>query len=156
MVKRRRGSVTKLEGELVFLAFRRARRGEPEFHGFDVLPELGEISGRPEPYARSSVYRALERLEEMGLLSSRWEDAEEARTLRRPRRRLYRVTEFGANAAFAAIRGRRVFGRQWPRLALGSAMLGTAESAARWAQLEKTAGYRTVRSRPRPGDSSTR
>lgn len=56
-------------------------------YGFDVMDETGLASG--------TVYRALGRLEELGLLSSEWEDAERALAEKRPRRRYYQVTGVG-------------------------------------------------------------
>jgi DNA-binding PadR family transcriptional regulator len=62
--------------------------------GFDIMDETGLKSG--------SVYRALSRLEELRLLESSWEDAEEALRERRPRRRYYRLTEEGRRGLSAA------------------------------------------------------
>jgi len=45
-----------------------------------------------------TVYKALGRLESMGLLDGRWEDAADAERERRPRRRLYRITSPGESA----------------------------------------------------------
>ena len=47
--------------------------------------------------AHGTLYKALGRLEEFGMLTSRWEDAEAAEG--RPRRRLYELTGQGARAA---------------------------------------------------------
>lgn len=56
-------------------------------YGFDVMETCGLPSG--------TVYPALRRLEQAGLLRSGWEDAEEARAAGRPRRRTYRLTRQG-------------------------------------------------------------
>ncbi len=59
----------------------------PELSGADVMRLTGLGSG--------SVYPILVVLEERGILRSRWE-AEEPQTLGRPRRRLYALTDLGA------------------------------------------------------------
>jgi PadR family transcriptional regulator, regulatory protein PadR len=58
------------------------------------------------------LYKALQRLEEAGLLASQWEDPDIAVAEGRPRRRLYEVTGAGerALAAWQARHG-RVSGR---------------------------------------------
>jgi DNA-binding PadR family transcriptional regulator len=48
--------------------------------------------------AHGTLYKALDRMERMGLLESRWEDPEVAAAQGRPRRRLYRVTGQGERA----------------------------------------------------------
>jgi DNA-binding PadR family transcriptional regulator len=54
--------------------------------------------------AHGTLYKALSRLLEAGMLSAVWEDPELAAEARRPRRRLYRVTPAGAAALEAARR----------------------------------------------------
>jgi len=48
--------------------------------------------------AHGTLYKALGRMEDAGLLESHWEDPDVAVAEGRPRRRLYRVTPLGANA----------------------------------------------------------
>ena len=55
--------------------------------GFDIMQATGLPSG--------TVYPALRRLEALGLALSDWEDDEEARSEKRPRRRYYRCTAAG-------------------------------------------------------------
>jgi DNA-binding PadR family transcriptional regulator len=52
--------------------------------------------------AYGTLYRALGRLENMGLLQSRWEDPQIAARETRPGRRLYTLTAAGEVAAEAA------------------------------------------------------
>lgn len=54
--------------------------------------------------AHGTLYKALGRLEEFGLLTSRWEDAATAEG--RPRRRLYELTSQGAEAAEHVLAGK--------------------------------------------------
>ena len=56
-------------------------------YGFDIMDDTGLQSG--------SVYRALSRLEELGLARSKWEAAHLAVREKRPRRRYYEMTESG-------------------------------------------------------------
>jgi DNA-binding PadR family transcriptional regulator len=55
--------------------------------GFDVMDATGLPSG--------SVYPALRRLEAAGLVTSAWEEDEQARKASRPRRRNYQITRMG-------------------------------------------------------------
>jgi PadR family transcriptional regulator, regulatory protein PadR len=69
--------------------------------GFDIIDATGLTSG--------TVYPALERLEELGLLRSQWEDENEARKQGRPPRRYFAVTAPGARALAAALKRYKVF-----------------------------------------------
>ena len=64
-------------------------------YGFDISDVTGLPSG--------TVYPVLRRLEDAGLLRSRWEAAETARAEQRPPRRYYTVTGSGAQAVRAAV-----------------------------------------------------
>ena len=57
-------------------------------YGFDIMDDTGLKSG--------TVYRALSRLEERGLVRSKWEPARVAAKEKRPRRCYYEITERGA------------------------------------------------------------
>ena len=69
--------------------------------GFDVIDATGLTSG--------TVYPALDRLEELGLLRSTWEDENEACAQGRPPRRYFAVTAPGARALAAALKRYKVF-----------------------------------------------
>jgi PadR family transcriptional regulator PadR len=56
-------------------------------YGFDVIDATGLQSG--------TVYRALSRLEQLRLVTSKWEAASEALREKRPRRKYYEVTSRG-------------------------------------------------------------
>ena len=56
-------------------------------YGFDIM----DASGLPD----GTVYPALRRLEEAGILVSDWEDADIAERAKRPPRRYYALTEDG-------------------------------------------------------------
>jgi PadR family transcriptional regulator len=63
-------------------------------YGFDIIDVSGLASG--------TVYPILRRLEEAGLLRSRWEAVQTAREGQRPPRRYYQVTGAGAEVAHEA------------------------------------------------------
>ena len=94
---------------LVVAATLQADRVE-EFHGYLIAKHLADIADRRLLTAYGTLYRALARLEGMGLLKSRWEDPQLAADENRPGRRLYTLTAEGATAARAgrdAMAGRR-------------------------------------------------
>jgi DNA-binding PadR family transcriptional regulator len=68
------------------------RRGIHEFHGYELAKHLADISDRRLLTAYGTLYRALARLETMGLLESRREDPTVAAQENRPGRRLYTLT----------------------------------------------------------------
>lgn len=59
-------------------------------YGFDIIEETGLSAG--------TVYPALTRMEEDGLLTSSWERVDLARAGKRPPRRYYQVTRSGLAA----------------------------------------------------------
>jgi PadR family transcriptional regulator PadR len=77
--------------------------GIDEFHGYDLAKQVAALSGRESLTAHGTLYRALSRLVDMGLLSSRWEDPEAAARDNRPRRRFYTLTRTGRTAAREAL-----------------------------------------------------
>ena len=54
-------------------ATRLRRRGVNEFHGYEIAKRIGEDADSKLLTAYGTLYRALGRLESMGLLESRWE-----------------------------------------------------------------------------------
>jgi PadR family transcriptional regulator PadR len=95
--RRKPGTLLPLEHEILELALSRRRAGHPTFHGFGLAHAMREKSGSRALTAHGTLYKALGRLEELGLLTSRWEDA--AAVEGRPRRRLYELTGEGARVA---------------------------------------------------------
>ena len=75
---------------LVLYALSRGHR-----HGFDVLDATGLESG--------TVYPILRRLDDAGLVRSRWEPVQRARDEGRPPRRYYELTGAGALAVRDAL-----------------------------------------------------
>ena len=74
--------------------------GRQEVHGFALAERLRERVGARSLTAHGTLYKALGRLEEFGLLTSRWEaDAIDGG---RPRRRLYELAPAGVQVAQSA------------------------------------------------------
>jgi PadR family transcriptional regulator PadR len=97
MPPRKPGTLLPLETEILEVALSMFRAGHATFHGFGIAQTMREQRGSRSLTAHGTLYKALARLEEFGLLTSRWEDA--AAVDGRPRRRLYELTSQGANAA---------------------------------------------------------
>ena len=97
MPRRKPGTLVPLETEILGVALALRRSGETTFHGFGLARAMGEQRGSRSLTGHGTLYKALGRLEEFGLLESRWEDA--AAVEGRPRRRLYELTGEGARVA---------------------------------------------------------
>lgn len=91
MPRRRRGDLRSLEMEILEVMLDFTMREEPA-HGYVIRKHLTRSIGD------GTVYRALIRLEELSLVESSLEAAEEAERQHRPRRRLYTVTAVGSQA----------------------------------------------------------
>lgn len=96
MPRRRAGVLLPLEIDLID-----ALVTSPNQHGFALAQDLVAHGGR-SILGHGTLYKALGRLENGGLVSSDWEEGDAAE-LGRPLRRLYRVTIEG-RAALAAQR----------------------------------------------------
>jgi len=80
-----------LRGHLETMLLSALEQGEA--HGFDVLRRLEAAGCGLLRLKEGSVYPALYRLEQAGLVTARWESETSGR--RGPRRRIYRVTKKG-------------------------------------------------------------
>lgn len=96
MPRRKPGRLLPLETEILEVALSLSRAGHATFHGFGLARTMREANGSRSLTAHGTLYKALGRLEEFGMLTSRWEDAAVAG---RPRRRLYELTGAGVHAA---------------------------------------------------------
>lgn len=101
-MRRKAGSLIPLEEDILETGLALRRRGRAEFHGFLIAKEIQHERGADELTAHGTLYKALDRLERAGLLSSHWEDPDVAAEEGRPRRRLYTVTANGERALAAA------------------------------------------------------
>jgi DNA-binding PadR family transcriptional regulator len=80
-----------------------AAAGADGTHGFAIARELAERGDTRSLTATGTMYRALHRLRDGGLVDSRWEDPKPAADEGRPRRHLYHITGAGAAALSAAL-----------------------------------------------------
>ena len=98
------GALVPLELAICSTAADLRRRGVEEFHGYEIAKTLGDAADTRLLTAYGTLYRALARLEKMGLLVSRWEDPAVPARENRPGRRLYTLTALGEAAADEARR----------------------------------------------------
>lgn len=97
-MRRKPGALVPLELDILELA---AVQREP-FHGFVLAKALADAADARRLTAHGTLYKALGRLAEQGLLEAEWEDPATAEREGRPRRRLYRITGTGARRLAAA------------------------------------------------------
>jgi DNA-binding PadR family transcriptional regulator len=103
-MRRKAGALVPLEQQICLAALTLQRRGTSEFHGYEIAKRLADASDHKLLTAYGTLYRALGRLENMGLLQSRWEASEVHTSEGRPARRLYQLTAAGELAAREARR----------------------------------------------------
>ena len=101
MARRKPGTLLPLETEILAVALSLRRSGQATFHGFGLAHAMREQSGSRSLTAHGTLYKALGRLEEFSLLTSRWEEAPAVDG--RPRRRLYELTGQGVRVAERAL-----------------------------------------------------
>ena len=97
-MRRKAGTLVPLELAICLCAVQLRRRGSKEFHGYEMAKRLGDVADQKLLTAYGTLYRALGRLEEMGLLRSRREDPRIAARESRPGRHLYTLTAAGEAA----------------------------------------------------------
>jgi PadR family transcriptional regulator PadR len=101
-VRRKPGSLVPLEVAICEAAAALRGHGHEEFHGYEIAKTIGDAASGRLLTAYGTLYRALGRLEKMGLLRSRWEDPEIPARENRPGRRLYTLTALGDAALVQA------------------------------------------------------
>ena len=109
-MRRKPGGLVRLELAICQSAAHLASRGAGEFHGYEIARHLAHISDSRLLTAYGTLYRALARLEQMGLLRSRWEDPRIPARENRPGRRLYKLTAAGEKALRDAVSADAVAG----------------------------------------------
>ncbi len=97
-MRRKPGSLVPLELAICTAAVDLHRQGTEEFHGFLIAKQIKHASDSRLLTAYGTLYRALSRLEAMGLVRSRPEDPLIAARENRPARRLYTLTPNGEAA----------------------------------------------------------
>lgn len=94
MARRRPDELIAIE-ERILAAGLQLQDRDGAFHGFALAKAMSGREDGSGLTAHGTLYKALTRLSERGLLSHWWEDADLAAEVGRPRRRLYRVTGAG-------------------------------------------------------------
>ena len=98
-MRRKLGTLVPFEGAICVTAANLYRKGTKEFHGYQIAKHLAEDGDHRLLTAYGTLYRALGRLETMGLLASHWEDPHIPARENRPGRRLYSLTAAGHETA---------------------------------------------------------
>ena len=120
MARRRSGVLLPLELRILEIGLQ-LQTPDEGFHGFLLAAKMAETDDSAGLTAHGTLYKALGRMAEMGLLDAAWEDPDLAEAAGRPRRRLYRVTPEGATALAASRAGARATIAIAARLARGLA-----------------------------------
>ena len=97
-MKRKPNTLLPIEVAILGASIQFVRSGGREFHGYAMAKQLREDEAARLLTAHGTLYRALDRLEKLGLLASRWEDPTIAAGEQRPLRRLYQITATGERA----------------------------------------------------------
>ena len=111
-MRRKPDQLLPFEVEILEAALALERSGVTRFHGYSLAKLLQERGDRRLLTAHGTLYRALHRLESVGLIEASWEDPDVAEGEGRPRRRMYRLM----GAAEPAVRRARALNRTPPRL----------------------------------------
>ena len=111
-MRRKAGALVSLEIDILTALVLAGREDVSECHGFQIAKLVQEGSKARLLTAHGTLYRALGRLENMGMLESRWENPQIAANEGRPIRRLYRLTDAGAAATERARAPRKIRAQQ--------------------------------------------
>jgi DNA-binding PadR family transcriptional regulator len=95
-MRRKAGTLVALEASILVAGLELG-----EFHGYSLARMICEHATARRLTAHGTLYKALDRMQTAGLLTSRWEDPDRAAADGRPRRRLYSVTGAGERALAA-------------------------------------------------------
>ena len=96
MARRRPGTLFPIEVDILESGLA-LQASEGSFYGFALAKHLSSRDGSALT-AHGTLYKALSRMAESGILEASWEDPDRAESEGRPRRRLYTVTAEGARA----------------------------------------------------------
>jgi PadR family transcriptional regulator, regulatory protein PadR len=98
-MRRKPNQLVPLEVEILEAALALGRSGFTHFHGYSLAKILQERGDRRLLTAHGTLYRALHRLENAGLIEASWEEPGVAENEGRPRRRMYRLLAAAEPAA---------------------------------------------------------
>ena len=91
-MRRKPGTLLPIEIAICESAAELRAEGVDEFYGYQLARHVGDRDNTRLLTAYGTLYRALDRLQGMGLLTSRWEAPEIPARENRPGRRLYMLT----------------------------------------------------------------
>ena len=94
MARRRPGTLFPLEINILECGLS-LQGANQNFYGFALAKQLAASADGSSLTAHGTLYKALARMTEAGLLEAQWEEASIAEHEGRPRRRLYRVSGEG-------------------------------------------------------------
>ena len=101
MPRRRTGVLLPLELRILATGLQ-LQTPDEGFHGFLLAAKMAETDDSAALTAHGTLYKALARMSEAGLLDPAWEEPAIAEAAGRPRRKIYRVTPEGAVALAAS------------------------------------------------------
>jgi PadR family transcriptional regulator, regulatory protein PadR len=78
------------------------RLGTKRFHGYQIAKAIDKCGDKSYANGYGTLYRALERLEKLGFLTSYWEEVDASDRQKPPRRRFYQLTGKPAPARLKA------------------------------------------------------
>lgn len=118
-MRRKPGTLLPIEIAICESAAELRTAGIEEFYGYQLAKHLGARGNTRLLTAYGTLYRALDRLATMGLVTSRWEAPDIPARENRPGRRLYMLTGAADAVVEDAARSRRerVRSRVRPKLA---------------------------------------
>ena len=101
-MRRRPGTLLPLEVDILDAGLALRGAGTPQFYGFQLAKTIVDRAKASTALTtHGTLYKALARMEDAGLLTSAWEAPDPAAADGRPRRRLYEITGAGERALAA-------------------------------------------------------
>jgi len=97
-MRRRPGVLIPIEISILEAAAASLSSHDGWLHGYALAKRMADTRNSGRLTAHGTLYKALGRLADSGMLENRWEDPELALAEGRPRRRLYRITGLGQKA----------------------------------------------------------
>ena len=98
LMRRKEGILLPIEIGILEAGLELVGKQVDEFYGFLIAKQVKEREDARKLISYGTLYKALSRMENAGVLSSRWEDSAIALDSHRPRSRLYQVPPLGRTA----------------------------------------------------------
>jgi PadR family transcriptional regulator PadR len=107
MPRRKPGSILPIEQHILESVNELTQDGA-DAYGFSIARRMADAAGGKALTSHGTLYKALARLNESGVLEARWEAAEVGAVAGRPRRRLYLITAEGVAVLEQVRKQRRI------------------------------------------------